>query len=75
MEQLSSYKTTRTSASDAQVQPILRFFELIHLADLVHQMIFVYYKEEIVSNMETLVIYGHLTNPCIVSICRWARLY
>ncbi|KAI8053305.1 exocyst complex component Sec10-domain-containing protein [Syncephalis plumigaleata] len=47
VERLSSYKTTQTTASDAQVQPILRFFELIHLADLVHQMIFVYYKEEI----------------------------
>ncbi|KAI9594111.1 exocyst complex component Sec10-domain-containing protein [Syncephalis fuscata] len=47
VERLSEYKTTRSTANDEQVQPILRFFELIHLGDLVHQMIFVYYKEEI----------------------------
>ncbi|RKP04915.1 exocyst complex component Sec10-domain-containing protein [Thamnocephalis sphaerospora] len=47
VEQLTKYKPNQRDISNDQVQPLLRFFELIHLADLVHQMIFVYYKEEI----------------------------
>src|SRR5437868_2637727 len=50
-----SVQNPTSSDSDApagkyeQVQPLLRFFELVHVADLMQQMVHVYYKQEIVS--------------------------
>ena len=40
----------------------IQFFELIHIADLVQQMIDVYYQEDIVSIFNVSVLYGLANN-------------
>jgi recyclin-1 len=42
------------------VQPLLKFFELVHVADLMQQMIHVYYKEEICRFVDE----HDFMNPC-----------
>ncbi|ORX66680.1 Sec10-domain-containing protein [Basidiobolus meristosporus CBS 931.73] len=45
-ERLGAYKADFDSALDS-VAPILEFFELVHIGDLILQMVDVYYKQEV----------------------------
>ncbi|CAO3629701.1 unnamed protein product [Mucor hiemalis] len=47
-DRLSSYKPS-LNASNEDVPPLTEFFELVHVADVIQQMIQLYYDEEIVS--------------------------
>jgi hypothetical protein len=47
-DRLSSYKPNVDSANE-DVPPLTEFFELVHVADVIQQMIQLYYDEEIVS--------------------------
>jgi hypothetical protein len=49
VDQLTKYKPALNALNNEQVQPLLQFFELIHQADVIHQMVYVYYKEEVVN--------------------------
>lgn len=47
-DRLSSYKPSLNASND-DVPPLTEFFELVHVADVIQQMIQLYYDEEIVS--------------------------
>ncbi|KAI7906714.1 exocyst complex component Sec10-like protein [Cokeromyces recurvatus] len=50
---LSSYKPNMDSANE-DVPPLTEFFELVHVADVIQQMIQLYYDEEITKNVDKL---------------------
>ncbi|GAN03326.1 secretion pathway protein Sls2/Rcy1 [Mucor ambiguus] len=50
---LSSYKPNK-DASNEDVPPLTEFFELVHVADVIQQMIQLYYDEEITKNVDKL---------------------
>ncbi|OAC99120.1 hypothetical protein MUCCIDRAFT_148702 [Mucor lusitanicus CBS 277.49] len=50
---LSSYKPN-ADASNEDVPPLTEFFELVHVADVIQQMIQLYYDEEITKNVDKL---------------------
>ncbi|CAO3652065.1 unnamed protein product [Mucor fragilis] len=50
---LSSYKPN-VDASNEDVPPLTEFFELVHVADVIQQMIQLYYDEEITKNVDKL---------------------
>ncbi|KAI8647321.1 exocyst complex component Sec10-like protein [Parasitella parasitica] len=50
---LSSYRPS-TDASSEDVPPLTEFFELVHVADVIQQMIQLYYDEEITKNVDKL---------------------
>lgn len=52
---LSSYKPN-IDASNEDVPPLTEFFELVHVADVIQQMIQLYYDEEIVGNKSRSII-------------------
>ncbi|KAL9559542.1 hypothetical protein MBANPS3_000368 [Mucor bainieri] len=50
---LSSYKPNADASND-DVPPLTEFFELVHVADVIQQMIQLYYDEEITKNVDKL---------------------
>ena len=47
MKHLGEFKSDSESAS-SDVTPLVEFFELVHIADLIQQMVQVYYDEAMV---------------------------
>ncbi|KAI9487451.1 MAG: exocyst complex component Sec10-like protein [Benjaminiella poitrasii] len=52
-DRLSSYKPN-ADISNEDVPPLTEFFELVHVADVIQQMIQLYYDEEITKNVDKL---------------------
>ena len=50
---LSTYKPS-LNTSNEDVPPLTEFFELVHVADVIQQMVQLYYDEEIVSTCHIL---------------------
>jgi recyclin-1 len=47
---------------NGEVAPLTEFFELVHVADVIQQMIQLYYDEEIVSSLPFKAFYYYYSN-------------
>ncbi|KAI8883785.1 hypothetical protein K501DRAFT_294473 [Backusella circina FSU 941] len=52
-ERLSTYKLS-VDALNGEVAPLTEFFELVHVADVIQQMVQLYYDEEITKNIDKM---------------------
>lgn len=59
MVQLSSFQPNHDNPSQ-DVPPLTELFELVHVADVIQQMVQLYYDEEIVSFRERIYWFIHL---------------
>jgi recyclin-1 len=58
LEHLSQRKPYEESSGDAAVGPLLTFLELVHIGDLIQQMVDVFFNQEVVCRQEKFLIIG-----------------
>ena len=56
LEHLSERKPYEESEGDEAVGPLLTFLELVHIGDLIQQMVDVFFNQEVVRSQSLLVL-------------------
>jgi recyclin-1 len=70
VEHLSQHKPYEENEGDAAVGPLLTFLELVHIGDLIQQMVDVFFNQEVVRPARNPLILGRydrshrLPQPC-----------
>jgi recyclin-1 len=58
LEHLSEYRPNDNSEDSENIGPLLTFLELVHIGDLIQQMVDVFFNQEIVIQALSLLIPG-----------------